>query len=209
MKQQNNSIDPFIKSVFLLKNLGFLLILIFLFIFCSKNVYNRAYGDNNYKNKLENLLKNGKKIIPELDKNYITNQIKNGSSYTNEYEFKYSFKIKDKKYYGEFTTEEFIPKEPTRLIKYMTVHYLPENPEINQIDTEVEYEYAKDTVEEHTIGMLLLNVFGLFITFILILYMLIIINDKVKNFDKPIENTYKNNQLQNEFNQKTGYKNLR
>jgi len=209
MKQQNDSIDPLIKSVFLLKNLGFLLILIFLFIFCSKNIYNRAYGDNNYKNKLENLLKNGKKIIPELDKNYITNQIKNGSSYTNEYEFKYSFKIKDKKYYGEFTTEEFIPKEPTRLMKYMTVHYLPENPEINQIDTEVEYEYAKDTVEEHTIGMLLLNVFGLFITFILILYMLIIINDKVKNFGKPIENTYKNNQLQNEFNQKTGYKNLR
>ena len=209
MKQQNNSIDPLIKSVFLLKNLGFLLILIFLFIFCSKNIYNRAYGDNNYKNKLENLLKNGKKIIPELDENYITNQIKNGSSYTNEYEFKYSFKIKDKKYYGEFTTEEFIPKEPTRLMKYMTVHYLPENPEINQIDSEVEYEYAKDTVEEHTIGILLLNVFGLFITFILILYMLIIINDKVKNFDKPIENTYKNNQLQNEFNQKTDYKNLR
>jgi len=209
MKQQNDSIDPLIKSVFLLKNLGFLLILIFLFIFCSKNVYNRVYGDNNYKNKLENLLKNGKKIIPELDENYITNQIKNGSSYTNEYEFKYSFKIKDKKYYGEFTTEEFIPKEPTRLMKYMTVHYLPENPEINQIDSEVEYEYAKDTVEEHTIGILLLNVFGLFITFILILYMLIIINDKVKNFDKPIENTYKNNQLQNEFNQKTDYKNLR
>lgn len=209
MKQQNNTIDPFIKSVFLLKNLGFLLILIFLFIFCSKNVYNRVYGDNNYKNKLENLLKNGEKIIPELDENYIINQIKNGSSYTNEYEFKYSFKIKNKKYYGEFTTEEFIPKEPTRLMKYMTVHYLPENPEINQIDTEVEYDYAKDIVEEHTIGMLLLNIFGLFITFILILYMLIIINDKVKNFDKPIENTYKNNQLQNEFNQKTDYKNLR
>jgi hypothetical protein len=209
MKQQNNSIDSSIKLVFLLKNLGFLLVIIFLFIICFKNVYNRVYGDNNYKNKLENLLKNGEKIIPELDQNYKINQIKNGSSYTNEYEFKYSFKVKNKNYYGAFTTEEFIPKEPTRLMKYMTVHYLPENPEINQIDTEVEYDYAKDKVEEHTIGMLLLNIFGLFITFILILYMLIIISDKVKNFGKPIENTYKNNQLQNDFNQKTDYKNLR
>lgn len=187
MNQKKSSIDPVIKSVFLMKNLGFLIVLLFIFVICFKNTYNRVYGDNHYKNELGYLLKNGKTVIVDLDQNYTTTQFKTGSTYSNEYEFKYSFKVKNKVYNGSFTTEEFIPENIDRLIKYTTVHYLPEDPETNQIDAEVEYDYAKDTVKEHTIGMLLLNIFGLFISFILILYMLIIISDKIKNFDKPIQ----------------------
>lgn len=210
MNQQKSSIDPVIKSVFLLKNIGFLIVLLFLFIFCLKNTYNRVYGDNHYKNKIGNLLKNGKTVIADLDKNYVTKQINIGNTYTNEFEFKYSFKANNKTYNGEFVTEEFIPENPERLTKYMTVHYLPDNPEINQIDAELEYEFAKDTVEEHTIGMLLLNLFGLIICFFLIAYVLLSINHKLKNFDKPIESTLKNNQsYYDDISQKTDYSKIR
>jgi len=209
VNQQKSSIDPAIKAVFLLKNIGFLIVLLFLFVFCCENTYNRVYGDNHYKNKIGDLLKNGKTIIADLDDQYVTHQVKIGSTYTNSYDFKYSFKVDNKTYDGEFTTEEFIPQNPERLIKYMTVHYLPENPEINQIDAELEYEFAKDTVEEHTIGMLLLNLFGLVVSFFLILYVLLSITHKIKNFDQPIENTIKKQAYYNEVNQKTDYSKIR
>jgi len=208
MNQKKSSIDPLIKSVFLLKNIGFLLVLLFIFIFCFENTYDRVYGDNHYKKKIENLLKNGKTIIADFDKNYAINQIKTGNSYKISYEFKYSFKVKNKTYDGKFSTEEFIPENPNRLIKYITVHYLPDNPEVNQIDAELEYEYAKDTVNDHTIGMLLLNVFGLVLSLILILFMIISINHKIKNIDKPIENTLKDNH-HNDIKQKTDYSSIR
>ncbi len=209
MNQKKSSVDPLIKVIFLLKNLGFLFVLLILFAVCCNNTYDRIYGDSHYKNKIENLLKNGKTVLAQLDNEYVTTQNKSGNYYKSSYEFKYSFKINDKVYNNEFTTEEFIPKDPNRLIKYLTVHYLPEDPDVNQIDAEVEYDYAKEKVDEHGIGMLLLNIFGLFITFILILYMIIVIRDKVKNIDQPIENTYQKAQFYNEVNQKTDYSNLR
>ena len=210
MSQKKSVTDPLIKSVFLFKNIGFLLVLLFIFIFCFENAYDRVYGDNHYKMKIENLLKNGKTIIADLDENYVTNQIKIGNSYKNSFEFKYTFKVNNKIYGGEFTTEEFIPENQERLIKYMTVNYLPDNPEINQIDAELEYEYAKDTIKDHTIGMLLLNLFGLVLSFFLILYVLLSINYKIKNFDKPIENTLKNNQsYHNAIHNKTDYSGMR
>ncbi|KOP38159.1 hypothetical protein DBB36_07560 [Flavobacterium sp. WLB] len=209
MNQKKSSADPLIKVIFLLKNLGFLFVLLILFAICCNNTYDRIYGDRHYKNKIENLLKNGKTVLAKLDDNYVTTQITSGNYYRYSYDFKYSFKIKDKVYNNEFTTEEFIPKDPNRLIKYLTVHYLPEDPDVNQIDAEVEYDYAKEKVDEHGIGMLLLNIFGLFITFILILYMIIVIRDKIKNIDQPIENTYQKAQFYNEVSQKTDYSNLR
>lgn len=209
MNQKKSSIDPLIKGVFLLRNLGFLFVLLILFAICCNNTYNRIYGDSHYKNKIENLLKNGKTVLAELDNDYVTTQIKSGNSYKFIYEFKYSFKINDKVYNNVFTTEEFIPQDPKRLVKYLTVHYLPEDPDVNQIDAEAEYEYAKEKVDEHGIGMLLLNIFGLFITFILILYVIIIIRDKIKNIDQPIENTHQKAQFYNEVSQKTDYSNLR
>lgn len=210
MSQNKSSIDPVIKSVFLLKSIGFLLVLIFIFIFCFENTYDKVYGDNHYKKKIENLLKNGKTVIADLDKNYVSKQTKIGNTYKNSYEFKYSFKVNNKTYGGELITEEFIPENQERLIKYMTVNYLPENPEINQIDAELEYEYAKDKVKDHSIGMLLLNLFFLVLSFLLILYVLLSINYKIKNFDKPIENSLKNNQsYHNDIHSKTDYSNMR
>jgi hypothetical protein len=210
MRQNKTSIDPLIKSIFILKNLGFIIVLLFIFTFCLENTYDRLYGDNNYKNRIQNLLKNGKTTIADFDENYVTNQIKIGNTYKNSFEFKYSFKVNDKTYSDVLKTEEFIPKSQERLIKYLTINYLPENPEVYQIDAELEYEYAKKKVEEHTIGKLLLNIFGLIISFFLILYLFLSINHKIRNFNKPIEKPFYEKKLFEEnLNKTTDYSKFR
>ncbi|MFB9078918.1 hypothetical protein ACFFLS_10535 [Flavobacterium procerum] len=209
MNEKKSTIDPLLNVVSLLKSIGFLLVVGFVFVWCCENTYDRIYGDNHHKNKIENLLKNGKTILANLDQNYVISRVNKGNYYQTSYEFKYSFRVNDKVYNGDFTTEEFIPTDANRLKKYLTVHYLPEDPEVNQIDAETEYEYAKQDIEEHGIGMLLLNIFGLFVTFFMVLYGIFSVKEKAQNLDKPIENTYRKTQYQNEVNQKTDYSNFR
>lgn len=210
MNQPKSTIDPFIKIIFLLKNIGFLIALLFIFAFCLENTYNRVYGDSHRKNKLENLLKNGKTVIADFDDQYRATQAQSRYSNTTTYEFKYSYKVDGKVYNNELSTTEFIPQNPDRLINFMTVHYLPDNPEVSQIDLEVELDDAIDKVNDHSILILLLNIFGLFIAFILILYVLILISDKIKNLDKPIQKTSFQNRVDYEnVNQKTDYSKIR
>ena len=92
MNEKKSTIDPIIKSVFLLKNIGFLVVVIILLNFCLQNTYNRVYGDNHYKNKLENLIKNGKTVIANFDDNYTINTAKIGNTYSNSFDYKYNFK---------------------------------------------------------------------------------------------------------------------
>jgi hypothetical protein len=210
MTQPKSTIDPFIKIIFLLKNIGFLIALLFIFALCLENTYNRIYGDNHRKNKLENLLKNGKTVFADFDDQYMATQVQSRNSSTTTYEYKYSYKVDGEVYSDVLSTTESIPQNPDRLIKFMTVHYLPDNPEVKQIDLEVELDDAIDKVNEHSIVILLLNIFGLFISFILILYVIILISDKIKNLDKPIEKTSFQNRADYEnVNQKTDYSKIR
>jgi len=137
-----------VKPILILRKIGGLLVLIFVFILLFTNLYD-SIGNKSKLKKLYELKEDGEYAIAILDDDkYVTRQIR----YSFFTDFDYSFDANDKKYSGSYTYNNVLPvNDIEKLIKIVTVRYKKDNPKKHSLNIDYEIEKTNKEIEETSI----------------------------------------------------------